>query len=227
MRGSWERIAAIAGLLFFVVLFASFFTPSTPDPDDPTPQIVQEVVDDRTGLILGVYLGGIASILFLFFTAGVWSRLRAAEPERGPAILVLLGGLGTAIMILIANGATYALVEAAHEGREPVAVRAIFELSDVLFLGIGFTSSVFYAGVAVSALAARSLPVWLGWTAALLAAVFPVALLGLFSKSDEGGVLGTIFFIALLVNFLWILATSIVMLRSSPVSAAPPSRAPA
>jgi hypothetical protein len=53
----------------------------------------------------------------------------------------------------------------------------------------------------------------------LLALVFVVGILGIFSEGDQGGVLGAVFFIGLGVNFLWLLAASIVMLRSSPTSA--------
>ena len=48
----------------------------------------------------------------------------------------------------------------------------------------------------------------------MLALAFLVCLLGLFSEDEEGGVLGGIFFIAVLLNFLWILATSILLLRA-------------
>jgi hypothetical protein len=140
---------------------------------------------------------------------------------------VALGGVGTALIILIANGVLLALVEAADEGREPEAIRALFQLEEVLFIVIGWTSAAFYAGVALSSLPTRSLPPWLGWIAAALAAVFVIAFLGIFSRDDEGGVLGGIFFIGILVNFLWILATSIVMLQSSPEGeriGAPPPR---
>jgi hypothetical protein len=215
MPSSWERQAAIAGLLFVAVLIASFFTPSTPDIDDSTAKIVQDLADDRDGLIAGAYLGGIASVLFIAFTAGVWSRMRAAEGEAGPSVLTLLGGLGSALVIIIANGILLATVYAAYEGREPDAVRALFELDNTVFLGLGFTSAAFYGGVALSAIPRRSLPSVLAWAAAALAVAFPVSLLGLFSKADDGGALGTVFFIALLVNFLWIVATSIVLLRTS------------
>jgi hypothetical protein len=117
-------------------------------------------------------------------------------------------------------------VEAADSGREPEAVRALFELDEVMFLGIGVTLPAFYGGVALSALRTGSLPAWLAWIAALLAVVFPIALLGLFSEDDEGGVLGGIFFIALLINFLWVLATSIAMLLGGREPAeAPPATA--
>jgi len=226
MTRDWERVGAVAGILFFVAVVANFFTPETPDADDPTAQIVSEIADDRTGLLAGVYLLGLGSLLFLVFVGALWSRLRRMEVERGPSILVALGGIGTAVIVLMAAGVLLAVVEAADEGREAASVRALFELDEVLFIVLGWTSAVFYAGVALSSLPTRSLPAWLGWIAAALAVVFPVAFLGVFSEDDEGGVLGVIFFIGLLVNFLWVLATSIVMLRPA-AEAVPPPRAEA
>jgi hypothetical protein len=216
MTRDWERIGAVSGVLFFVAVVGSFFTPDTPDADDPTAKIVSSIADDRAAHLLSVYLTGIASLFFLVFVGALWSRLRRAEPDRGPSILVVLGGVGTAVIILISSGVFLALIEAADEGREPAAVRALFELDEVVFLGIGWTSAAFYAGAALSTLATGSLPRWLGWVAAGLAVLFVVGFLGVFSEADDGGVLGVIFFVGVLVNFLWILVTSIVMLRAGP-----------
>jgi hypothetical protein len=215
----WQRVGAVSGIVFFVLVLTSFFTPDTPDEDDPTAEIVSSIADDRSGHLAGVYIGGVASLLFLVFVGALWSRLRAAEIDRGPSILVVLGGVGTTTIILLANSVLFALVDAADAGREPDAIRALFELDQTLFLGVGWTSAAFYLGVALSSLATGSLPRWLGWVAAVLALLFVVGFLGIFSEDDEGGALGALFFIGLLVNFLWILATSIVMLRSRPVAA--------
>jgi hypothetical protein len=215
LGAKWSRLGGISGVVFFVLVVASFFTPDTPDADDPTSEIAASIADDRTAHLVGVYLSFIATLFFLVFTAALWSRLRAAERERGASVLVLLGGVGSALMILVATGVFLALIEAAHEGRELEAVRALFELDQMMFIGIGITSAAFYAGAALSALQTRSLPAWLGWVAAGLAVVFPLAQLGVFSEGDDGGALGAIFFIAILVNFLWVLATSIVMLREA------------
>jgi hypothetical protein len=224
MTRDWQRAGAVSGILFFALVITSFFTPETPDEDDPTAEIVSSFADDRTGHLVGVYIGGFASLLFLVFVGALWSRLRAAETDRGPSILVALGGVGTALIVLVANAVLMGLVDAADQGREPEAVRALFELDLVVFLGIGWTSAAFYVGAALSSLATGSLPRWLGWIAAALAVAFVVGFLGIFSEGDEGGVLGYFFFAGILVNVLWILATSIVMLRSKP--AATPSGAP-
>lgn len=214
MTRDWQRVGALSGILFFATVVTSFFTPETPDEDDPTTEIASSFADDRSGHLFGVYVGGVASLLFLVFVTALWSRLRAAEADRGASTLVLLGGVGTATIILVANAVLFALIEASDANREPDAIRALFELDQSVFLGIGWTSAAFYLGVAFSSLATGSLPRWLGWIAAVLAVTFVVGFLGIFSESDEGGVLGAIFFIGLLVNFLWILATSVVMLRA-------------
>jgi hypothetical protein len=216
MARDWERLGAVSGILFFAAVVASFFTPETPDADDRTAAIASSIADDRTAHLLSVYLQGIASLLFLVFVGALWSRLRRAEADFGPSILVALGGVGSALIILVSSGVFLALIEAADEGREPAAVRALFELDEIVFIVIGWTSAAFYAGAGRSSLSTGSLPRWLGWIAAALAVVFVVAFLGVFSRDDEGGVLGAIFFIGILVNFLWILAASILMLRASP-----------
>jgi hypothetical protein len=221
MFRDWQRAGAVSGIVFFVLVFTSFFTPETPDEDESTAEIASSFADDRTGHLVGVYIGGFASLLFLVFVAALWSRLRAAEADRGPSILVALGGVGSAIVVLISNGILFALVEAADDGREQAAIRALFQLDQTVLLVIGWTSAAFYLGAALSSLATGSLPRWLGWVAAALVVVFVGGFLGIFSQSDEGGVLGGVFFIGLLVNFLWILAASIVMLRTSPAARAP------
>jgi hypothetical protein len=215
---NWQRMGALSGIVFFVLVLSSFFTLETADEDESTAEIISSIADDRTGHLVGAYINGVASLLFLVFVGALWSMLRAAEGDRGPSVLVALGGVGSAVIILVATGVFMALVEAADAGREPAAVRALFELDQVLFLGIGWTSAAFYLGAALSSLATGSLPRWLGWTAAALVVVFVVGFFGIFSEAEEGGVLGWIYFLGLLLNFLWILAASIVLLRARPVA---------
>ena len=221
-RLSWERIGAAAGLVFVAVVLVTFFLPDPPDADLSTAQIMRDLIADRDGLLLNVYLGGLASAIFVAFTAGLWSRLRAAERAGGPSVLVILGGLGSAVVILIANAIVLAMVDAADEVREPVAVRALYELDQSILFALGFTSAVFYSGAAISALRTRALPVWLAWSALVLATLFVVSLLGVFSEDEEGGALGALFFLALLLNFIWVLAASVVLLAPEHQRAAVP-----
>jgi hypothetical protein len=78
MATDWERLGAVSGIVFFAAVVASFFTPETPDADDPTAEIARSIADDRTAHLVSVYLQGIASLLFLVFVGALWSRLRRA-----------------------------------------------------------------------------------------------------------------------------------------------------
>jgi hypothetical protein len=208
----WQRIGGIAGLAFVALFVANLFTPSTPDVDDPSSTLAREIADDRGGHVLSVYLDGLGVVAFFIFLTALWGLLRRAEPEPGPSLLALLGGVALSAVLLVSGGIYLALVEASDEGREPAAIRALLELDSIVFIPAGFALVALYAGIALSALPTRSLPGWLGWSAAVFAGLFAVTLLGLFSDDEEGGALGIAFFLALLAQFLWVVAASVVMI---------------
>jgi hypothetical protein len=208
----WQRIGGIAGLAFVLLFIGNLFTPSTPDVDDPSSTLAPEIAGDRTGHVLSVYLDGLGAVALLIFLAALYALLRRAEPEPGPSLVALLGGVALSAVLFVSGGVYLALVEAADEGREPAAIRALLELDSIIFIPAGFALVALYAGIALSSIPTRSLPAWLGWSAGVFAALFAVTQFGLFSDDEEGGVLGIVFFLALLAQFLWIVAASIVML---------------
>jgi hypothetical protein len=208
----WRRIGGIAGLVFVALFVGNLFTPSTPDVDDPSSTLASEIAGDRTGHVMSVYLDGLGAVAFLIFLAALYSLLRRAEPELGPSLVALLGGVALSAVLFVSGGVYLALVEAADEGREPSAIRALLELDSIIFIPAGFALVALYAGIALSSIPTRSLPGWLGWSAAVFAAFFAVTMLGLFSDDEEGGALGIAFFLGLLAQFLWVVAASVVMI---------------
>jgi hypothetical protein len=209
----WERIGAVSGILFVVTIVASFFVPSTPDVDDPAAEIRESLVDDRNGLIAGVYLSGLGAFFFLAFLAALYLLLRRAEADIGPSVLALVAGVATTVMVVAVTGVVLALVGAADEQAGDDALRALLELDSALFIPTGFLFAAFHVGAGLSILQTGALPRWLGWASLVIALVFLVALFGMFSEDDEGGPLGIVYFLDLLASLLWALATSIVMLR--------------
>ena len=212
---SWQRIGAVAGILWFATFIGTWFTPSTPDAEDPPVQIALELAQDVEGLRFAGWLIALGAVFFVIFSAALWSRLRAAETERGPSVLVALGGMGSALIIFIEATVNYALTEAVQARRDPAAVIALFELEEIVFVGIFFTAIIFYAGVALCERGVRTLPAWAGIGAAILTLAFVVGSIGLATTSDDGGAFGAIGWIGLLVNFIWVLAVSIWMLRDT------------
>jgi Domain of unknown function (DUF4386) len=205
---------------------ATLFAPDEPDADEPTSTIAEAIADDRTAHVLFTYVGELGAAFFLVFAAALWTLLRRAEAEAGASIVALLGGLAFSVVEISRHAAFLALVEAADSEREAAAIRALLELDNTLFTGAVLLLAVFHAGVALAGLATRGLPVWLGWWAAALAALFALAMLGIFDDDYEGPLFGVLLPLGLLGHLLWVLAASLVMLRSPTTSAgsSPPSR---
>lgn len=210
---NWQRLGAASGILFVVLTIATFFTPSTPEADEASAEIARTIASDRTAHLVNFYVSGIAWILFLVFVTALWGVLRRAETLSGASTLALLGGLAIYAGVLVEQSAFLALVNAADAGREPVAVRALFELEEVVLVPLRFAIAAFFAGIALSAIPTSALPRWLGWAAAALAALLVVGLLGVFSADEQEGPLIPILVLGRLGMLLWILATSIVLLR--------------
>lgn len=208
----WQRLGALSGFLFVALTVATIFEPEEPDADEPTSTIAQAISDDRTAHILFTYIAEIGAVVFILFVAALWSMLRRAEPAAGASMVALMGGLGFSVVEIGRHGAFLALVEAADKEREPAAIRALLELDNTLFTGSLFALVAFYVGVALSVIPLRSLPVWLGWSAAALALLFAIAALGIFSEDYDGPLFGILLPLGLLAHLLWLLATSVVML---------------
>lgn len=206
---SWERIGAIAGVLFFIAVVGNFFTPSTPDVDAAASEVIREVSADRTGHIFSVLLNGLGAAFFFLFAGGLWSVLRRGGAEAAAVVTAVAAG-AVAVLVLVASGVYLALVYAAESGREG-AVDALFGLDNTIFVPLAFPLAAFHAAAAIGIITTAVLPRWLGWASAVIALAFLVGVLGMFDAAHDGGDIGIVFFIGLLAAFLWALATSIYM----------------
>jgi hypothetical protein len=221
----WERWTGVAGLVFVAAIVATFFVPTTPDIGAADAELGPAIAADARGLGAGVYLLGLAGAAFAVFATGLAGRIRSGEGERaGSSIAVVVGAVLFTTMLLVSSGVTLALTAAARENRDSAAIRALFELDEVLFIPAGFGLAVCLLSAAVGILSTRTLPAWLGWTAGLFGAGYLVALLGVMSADDEGGPLGAVFFIDLMLSMLWILAAAVALLLEPRPTGVPAAR---
>jgi hypothetical protein len=208
----WDRITALAGLIFVLLVIASFFTPDTPDFDSAPEALAAALTDERSGHQMSLLLGFLGDIAFFVFLAGVWSRLRRYEGAGGMfSGLFAIGGAAFSATILATSGVYLALVQAAVTA--DVATLPTLAVLDY-WLGI----CVVPAGVAMmigatgAILSTHALPAWLGWLAGLNAVLLVLSLAAVFER-DEETVLVTIGgFGGFLLFLVWVLAASIVLL---------------
>ena len=174
-RPGRDRVAAVTGVLFVVVLLAGLYV--APDLVYPEEQVGgvsgSFYVNYESRLLAQAVLFGVASVLFLFFLGGLrafLARAEGREPRLAPVVLAA-GAVFTALGLFQAAVLT-ALV--ALRGNElgvraegsGWAARALFYLERAIGDLALFPFAAFLAAAAVVLVRTRVLPRWLGWVGA-------------------------------------------------------------
>lgn len=210
---SSERIGAVSGIVFVVlVLIATFIAPIPPKASDSVEKITAYFADHRAVLLTATYINGLALLPAILFIATLYAMLRQAEGAPGRvAIASFAGAILTAALATASGVIVSALAFTGRDADGPV-VRGLFNLYQVVSTFSWFPQLVWLLPASLLMLKMPRAYRWVAWLGLLecvlaLLAGASVARSGLFAL---GGVLNLI---AFLVFALWVLATSIVMLR--------------
>jgi hypothetical protein len=212
-RGRWDRIAAVAGILFILLVVASFFTPETPEFDAPASELAAALTEDRSRFQMSLLFGFLADIAFLVFLAGVSSRLRRHEGTGGMfSGLFAIAGAAFAATILVSEGLYLAMVQAASTADVEATLPTLAVLD--YWVGIvGIPAAVaMMIGAAGAILGTHALPVWTGWLAGLVAVLLVFSLAAVYETDDETVLVTIGGFGGFLLFLVWTLATSVLLL---------------
>lgn len=176
-RVSARRLAALAGILFFVLQIAA------PDPnmgsESPSAATVQRFYEANEGALgLAFVMSGLAGASFLVFITALRDEAFARGATGGGAVDLIMGA---AILIAGFQLAATALwvAPALTTGADPAVVGTWGVIAsasrNLLVEATTFWRGLLLGAVALVALRHAVLPRWLGWTAGALAAA---ALLG-------------------------------------------------
>jgi hypothetical protein len=210
---TWQRWGGAAGLL----ATASFVTESallrhSPSTDQPTSEITRYFSTNRGTALLSMYLLGFGAAVLLCFLAALRSRLGRDDTLDGLANLGFAGGVAASAIVVLA--AAMVAVLAFRPPTAPPVARALYDANGLLIAFAGFPTAALLLASSIAALHGGALPRWLGWfgllatTAQLLgAASFQQA--GWFRPQGDNVALQA----QVATLLLWLLATSILMLR--------------
>jgi hypothetical protein len=219
---SQARAAALAGLVFVVlVAVAGFIAGSPPKVDDSTATINAFFVDHHKVLLVGAVLSSVAAPCLLWLFAGLAATVRRAG-EGALAAVTFGAGLG-AIVLATASDAIYVTLTQLAWTEQTSFLKTGYELSG-FFIQKAFWFAAFAAlAVSLAARRAQALPRWYEWATIAAGAVFA---LGGIAMKPEGffGVNGGMALIAFLAVLVWVLATSVLLWRE-PVPAEAPAAA--
>src|SRR5215213_9178604 len=206
----WTRIAA-AGGIFYVVLTAlgNDVLGSGGEGPDMTASRSQigAYVSTHPPTALSwaaLYIELFGILAFVFFLGTLWTVLRRAEGERGPFSAIAFGAGLVSVGVKIASfPAAIAALYRAQEGMDSQLAAALLDMNGVSFVLTWAIDAVLLAATAVVVLRSGALPRWLGWSAAVLS---PALLIGVALATSFG-------FVPYVLTTLWIVATSIVLIR--------------
>lgn len=197
----WEsRVAPLSGVLFGVLLLASYLTDPNTDFMPPPGEIVSHIQDGPLSVMVGAYLRMLASAALIWFAGSL--RQSAKEVDDGRlSNLAFGGGVMAASLIAVGSAATVAAAERmlVTDSIDPGSASALFDLAGIAVgnaAPLGFAILIGAAGIAVWRLG-RPSP-WIGTVSIVIA-------LGLLSPY------GWVLLAAVLV---WIPAAGIWLYRS-------------
>ncbi len=211
----WDRITALAGLLFLLLVIASFFTPETPDFDRSAEELAAALTDNRSGHQMSLLLGFLADIAFFVFLAGLWSRLRRHEGVGGMfAGLFVVAGAAFAATILVSEGLYLTLVQAGATA-DATTLPTLAALDYWLGICVVPAGVAMMIGATGAILSTHALPAWVGWLAGLNAVLLVLSLAAVYESDEETVLVSIGGFGGFLLFLVWTLASSVVLLMRS------------
>ncbi len=215
MSRSGQRSAGAFGLASVVGLLAGLAVIGPSDATlSATPEAIVEwySTTDTARVYTGGYLQVVALLCFLPFAALLVRLLRRGEQPDSAASTTALCGAGVYVAASLAPGmaAGAAALWVAQHAPDPSTVYALNSLRTFSYQMSLMAWAVFFAAVAVSALAGRTLPRWLATSAAAVAAALAAGVVGAYDHWHD---------LASLVGLVWTLAASVWLLRARDVPA--------
>lgn len=224
----WERIGASCGVLFAVLLVAGFFAaPTPPHIDDSVAKITSYFTDNRTRVLTGALLNGLAGMFFLAFVGHLRHVLTRAE--RGTeALAPVLTIAGTALAVLALASALPSMMLAIMAGQGSLEdaglVRALYDANWLCLGFIGLVGALFLASAGYAMVKGELIRPWLGWLGLAVAVVFLASGVSAFYLGSYEAFWFGLSIAALLAFSIWTFAASLIMLLQPEVLHAPQRR---
>jgi Domain of unknown function (DUF4386) len=208
----WERYGALGGILFVVLVIASIaVSGSNVKSSDSAAKILQSFHDNKDGITVSAFLGGVAALPILWWAGSLYGRMRRAEGGQPRLALIAVLSLVFAGATQTGTGVIDATVALTVKTVGATEAKFFFVLGQGLSAASSVGLAALVLAVSVLALRTRVFPSWLGWVGVVDALAFLVASYAVATTSDGIGGVG---FVAFIIWAIWIIVVSVIMFRA-------------
>jgi hypothetical protein len=203
----------VGGIVFFVSLLVLIalmpLSHSVPEPafDAPSSAFLAYTKSEAAVPFALSLVGVLGLFGFALFAAVLTARFRVAENRSDVAPSLVLLAAGVFIVLWLAELGIGFAETLRRNDLDATSASVFFGLANGIFVVSWSAIAAFLAASGFAALWTRALPRWLGWAALVIGA-------GLFLAGAAP--LTAIWYLPYFLFFLWVLATSLVLLRTGP-----------
>jgi hypothetical protein len=215
MNDRFARYGAATGILFVVLIVIAFLVqPKPPASDATAAEVLGYVRDHNNALHVVQLIIGAANFFFIWFIGALRSSLTLAEGPTGRLATIAYGaGLVAVAALIVAFGlSAAAALHPAENG--PGVTHALVDASAMVLAVSAPAAAVFLYANSLSIIRFGPLPAWLGWLGLVVAFFNALGISAIFTDHGVFAADGALGFFAGFVLFLvWILLTSIMLVR--------------
>ncbi len=205
-KGIVTRLCAAGGAFYVIVsMLGTSGNSHAPSLSSSRAAIGRWTAQQHTGsahYVLGALMV-VALVAVIPFAAALWRTLRDAEGEPALLSTTMLGGAFVWVALKLASATPEFALHWRSQAMSAQLASALHDMGDIAFVMAWVPQALMLGCAAAIILRTAVLPRWLGW----LAAVTSVVLLASVPVSNHVPPLGVF------LMLLWVLATSIVLVR--------------
>ena len=209
----WSRAGAVGGIVFFVSLLVLIalmpLSHSKPEPAFDAPSSAFLAYEQSAAALpSALALVGVLGLFgFAIFASVLTIRFRVAGNRSDVASALVLLAAGTFIVLWLAELGIGFAQTFRRADLDASSASVLFGISNGVFVISWSAIAGFLVASGGATLWTRALPAWLGWSAAVIG-------IALFLASAVP--LAPIWYLPYLLFFVWVLATSVALLISTP-----------
>jgi hypothetical protein len=192
-----------------------------PKTSDASAEVVRYFDSNRGQVIVGSVLFAVGLVFLVWFAAAVANHLRESGESRAGATVLAAGAVFAAVQLVLST--LYATLAFSIAGSGQAATtKALFDFDLALDVLGGLPAGLFILAAAVGLKRTASIPPWLAWAGVAVAAL-EILRVTAWARDGFWSPSGGYMVLTIACGLLWILVTSVVLVRSVPAEAALPT----